>query len=905
MFLWNVAHLSEQYNLRVTENLFFQALENTGKMVIILDGFDEIAPYYAHKVRMLISTIKDKTASKLWISSRLSHRKKLEDIVGKFAFTLQPFTSENQIQFLKQYWSEVTEISNKGKLEIFAKQLLELCSQNFTNKDVQFTGIPLQTMMLGEAFVKEAKENCCVGKSNLPEKFDLLFLFKKFTDKKFDIYFREKNEMNPSKPEVKSNQKDYIEKHMISALLYLFSRNEVNGVIHSSKLEHTINFLQEYKAQMFGIITDTTDGKPHFIHRCFAEYLAAKWFTDNFVKCGEFISNVLFKPTYEIIRIMCDRMLAEGSEIHESVLKNDINAPDDLQNIKININHSDKGGRTALHLASSYNRQYIQQLLSFPDIDVKIKDDVLKWTPLKYADRTKSWMAMNVLLQKGADPDDIVFTRDNARDQEWGQAAVWECASKGHIQLLEFILNCGIEVNATIDVPENLHENFTILHRASYCGQVEVVRFIANRGADINVRDTNNNTALHIAAKSGSVDIINVLLDNGISVNLTDIDDFTPLHLSAQFGNLEGTRTLVERGADINKTNKRGATPLMRAAAKGKLEILLYLTEILADINIRDTNNNTGLHCAAESGSVGIIKLLLNKGMSVNLIGKDNFTPLHFTVHFGKLEATKTLVERSADINKSNKYGVTPLMTAAFCGKLEILRYLTEKGADTNIRDKFNQTAIYYAARSGRVDIINVLLDKGMSVNLTNTEDVTPLHVSARFGNLETTKTLVERGADTNKTNKHSATPLMSAAYSGKLETFRYLTEIGADINIRDDDKNTALHYAAKSGSVDIIKVLLDKGMSVNLTNTDDFTPLHVSAQFGNLEATKTLVERGADIKKIDRYGLTPLMMAADCCKLETFRYLTEIGADISICNNGKQTALHYAAKSGSVDIAG
>ena len=120
---------------------------------------------------------------------------------------------------------------------------------------------------------------------------------------------------------------------------------------------------------------------------------------------------------------------------------------------------------------------------------------------------------MDILLQNGANPDDVVFTRRNAKVQEWGQAALWECASKGHIKLLEFMLNCGVQVNASVEVPENIHEKRTVLHRASYCGQVEVVGLIVSRGADINICDVNNNTALHLATESGNVDIFKLLLD--------------------------------------------------------------------------------------------------------------------------------------------------------------------------------------------------------------------------------------------------------------------------------------------------------------------------------------------------------------------------------------------------------
>jgi len=263
-------------------------------------------------------------------------------------------------------------------------------------------------------------------------------------------------------------------------------------------------------------------------------------------------------------------------------------------------------------------------------------------------------------LQNGAVPDDIVLTRSNSEFKDWGQRALWECATKGHIKQLEFMLNCGIQVNALVEVPHILHEKLTLLHRDSYCGQVEVVRFIANRGADINIRDANNNnnnnTALHLVAESGSVDIINLLLEKGMSVNVTNTNDSTPLHVSAQFGNIEATKDLVETGVAINYTNKSGVTALMVAAHCGKLENFCYLTEMGADINIRNNkNNNTALHYAAGSGSLDIIKLLLGKGMSAKLSNKDGFTPLHVSTKFGLLKTTKYLVGSGAAINNTNK----------------------------------------------------------------------------------------------------------------------------------------------------------------------------------------------------------------------------------------------------------
>jgi hypothetical protein len=125
----------------------------------------------------------------------------------KPAFTLQPFSREKQIEFLEQYWNKDKETSKQEDMRIFAKKLLDLCSQNFSDKDGEFTSIPLQTMMLGDAFVKEAEMYCSKGKINLPEKFDLLDLFNKFWETKCYIYFREKFPVDISKTKSQMEKK--------------------------------------------------------------------------------------------------------------------------------------------------------------------------------------------------------------------------------------------------------------------------------------------------------------------------------------------------------------------------------------------------------------------------------------------------------------------------------------------------------------------------------------------------------------------------------------------------------------------------------------------------------------------------------------------------------------------------
>jgi hypothetical protein len=72
--------------------------------------------------------------------------------------------------------------------------LINKLAQSISDKEREFTGIPLQTRMLAEAFDKEVEMFCHSPESmpELPHKIDLLGLYGKFFERKYDIYQEEK-----------------------------------------------------------------------------------------------------------------------------------------------------------------------------------------------------------------------------------------------------------------------------------------------------------------------------------------------------------------------------------------------------------------------------------------------------------------------------------------------------------------------------------------------------------------------------------------------------------------------------------------------------------------------------------------------------------------------------------------
>ena len=150
----------------------------------MLNGFDEIILSYEQNVIDLLQALRQTAVEQLWVTTR-THE--LEDKLQQLSYTLETFSEENQIEFLRKFccvkdcFTDVgndAEVEFKTKLEIYSKHLVRKLSQSISDKDKQFTGIPLQCRTLTEAFDKEVETFCQSTEfvPELPFKLDLLGL---------------------------------------------------------------------------------------------------------------------------------------------------------------------------------------------------------------------------------------------------------------------------------------------------------------------------------------------------------------------------------------------------------------------------------------------------------------------------------------------------------------------------------------------------------------------------------------------------------------------------------------------------------------------------------------------------------------------------------------------------------
>ncbi|MDE2845420.1 MAG: ankyrin repeat domain-containing protein [Gemmatimonadota bacterium] len=110
-------------------------------------------------------------------------------------------------------------------------------------------------------------------------------------------------------------------------------------------------------------------------------------------------------------------------------------------------------------------------------------------------------------------------------------------------------------------------------------------------------------TPLHWASRAGSLECLRWLLDRGAEVDARNDAHRTPLQLAAECGRAEAVKLLAAAGADLDTQDRKGRTPLHRATYEGHAEAAEALIAAGADPNMLNKNGRTAFEIARKGAS--------------------------------------------------------------------------------------------------------------------------------------------------------------------------------------------------------------------------------------------------------------------------------------------------------------
>ncbi|AFM23745.1 ankyrin repeat domain-containing protein [Desulfomonile tiedjei] len=468
----------------------------------------------------------------------------------------------------------------------------------------------------------------------------------------------------------------------------------------------------------------------------------------------------------------------------------------------VDVNAMNKYGDTALMVAAARGRIEVVKLLIYKGADVNAMGR-LGQTPLLKATEGNRLDIMKLLIDKGAQVKGNI-----------GAPVLIEAVRKNNLDLIKFLLNHGADVNAkdrrdqgvilnaTVEIrigggadPDDATDGGkTALMTAASAGNLELITFLIDQGADVYAKDLYGGTVLMYAASQSNIEVLKFFIDKGLDVKSKNNKGDTTLMSAASGGNLEVMKFLVDNGVDVNAANKNGDTALTAHASQQNLDVFQFLIDRGADVNAKSKDGTTVLMRVSTGGNLRAVKFLISKGADVNAVGRHGETALLFATMTDRLEIMKFLVDKGADVNIKGNNSYTPLMEAARNGHLEAVKFLIDKGADVNARDERGRMVIRKSGMS-----MEIPFDGGTDLDARTMVGSTALMAAVESGNLEVVKVLIANGADLNVRCRHGETALGLASARNKPEIVQYLEAHGAKPS--DESPRSNPHGAKPSGA--------------------------------------------------------------------------------------------------------
>ena len=416
------------------------------------------------------------------------------------------------------------------------------------------------------------------------------------------------------------------------------------------------------------------------------------------------------------------------------------------------------------------------------------------------------------------------------------------------------------------------------LRAAVVANHLGIAKYLLEKGADPNIKDSELGDPLQAAASSGNVDMMLLFLSHDASVDGFGGHFGNTLQAASFHGHEQAVRLLIEHGAAL----------------------------IHEDGNVSGRYRDA-LQAAVYAGRENIVEVLLAAGAPLNP-GRGirvELCSMHFRPKRIALPGPRT---GAGQLDIPAKSG--PLEVAARRGNVTLVEKLLAQGASIDARDALNEddefhdgcayTALQIAAFWGHLAMVNCLLDHGADINAARQTLGVPLQAALEADHFDVAEVLLSRGADIDKHWTMFGSCLQVFSERGHIEAVKFLLDRGANLEDPGGENGNALQVSCSAGRIDIVRILLDRGADVRAPGRNLGNALQAASLGGNLEIVELLLRQGTEVDSVDNVPETALCLAADNKDEQMVVFLLQHGANVE--GNSTQSIDERHQNSGPMD---
>ena len=341
----------------------------------------------------------------------------------------------------------------------------------------------------------------------------------------------------------------------------------------------------------------------------------------------------------------------------------------------------------------------------------------------------------------------------------------------------EYRVNQMIENGADIDCYDVFH--WTPLHLAIRLGNIDIIKLLLKRKANIEARNEKEQTPLDLLLDEWKIksEDIKMKISNIVQLLIENNADYKhTMYLAIIQGYEDFLQLLLANGANPNvhlPKQAQGCTPLLLAIYVKCEDMVKCLLSYGANVDLENESDPDiiPINLAIQNGSLQIARYLLQNKAIINT--KKCIAPIMFAIQTGSREALELLIKFGADTNISKDNGtLTPLLNALYSKAWDIAKSLIKHGAQT--KPNFVFSAVNH--KCDDVELLEMLIGNGGDVNFKlKLKLLTPLHLACKYGLSNAAKILLKYGANGNNKDLENMTPLEYASCNNQIKVYKVI----------------------------------------------------------------------------------------------------------------------------------